>query len=278
MFNEVIILIILFLVLLLPGIKLISICYYSFILFIVLLLIIILICSLRINSKLKILILIVLISCTKDLILIVSKTLGYISYYKFLKKQVPNKEETINNVKELFEPNIKLDLNFKKLPDKPSIFICNYCNDRLENLACILIPKKMAVIMKSKIFSKFVDYTIFTKDSGSSYDKIKKEIGEHVGNGVSVLSYVTNAPKGRRDVRKMRSGMFRMANELNIPITLVTIDYLDIDFTVKKQKLYMEIGDTFYVDDINEAMAKTKLYFRKTLRKFRKNKDRFYTS
>lgn len=264
--------VILLIAVLIPTLKLKSICYYSFLIYVVTITIILLISSLRINFKLKSLLIIIIIALTHNILFMVSKMIGYLIYYRYINSSAQfNREKIVQNI---YSGVIQTKFDFRKLPSKPSMFICNYCNDRLENLAVVFIPKKLAVIMKSKIFAKFIDHPIYTKDSGSSFDKIKKEVKYHFDKGISIFTYVTNTPKGRRDVRRMRTGMFKIAQQLNIPITLIAIDYVNIDiFNSDKQDIWIEVGDTYYIEDVDTSMRRAKTFFRKTLRKMGKLKE-----
>ena len=67
----------------------------------------------------------------------------------------------------------------------------------------------------------------------------------------------------------MRTGLFSIAKELDIPITLVAIDFVDTQFNnIQKQNFHIEIGDTFKVDNIQDAVYKSRKYYKKTLTKF----------
>ena len=64
-----------------------------------------------------------------------------------------------------------------------------------------------------------------------------------------------------------------IAKELNIPITLVAIDFIDTKFNnIQRQNFHIKIGETFKVDNIREAIHKSRKYFQKTLTRFIKQK------
>jgi len=67
--------------------------------------------------------------------------------------------------------------------------------------------------------------------------------------------------------------MFRIAKELNIPITLIAFDFVETKFhEIQKQNFHIEIGDTFKVDSIQDAIYKTRKFYNKALTKFIKQK------
>ena len=177
-------------------------------------------------------------------------------------------------VKKIYSPTLIIKTNFKKLPDKPTIFVSNYCNDRMENLSCILIPKDIAILMRDTITNitklhKLVKWPIFTKEK-NNYQNTKNEIISHVNDGRSIFAYITKNPLDIPNViHTVRTGLFSIAKELNIPITLVAIDFIDRKFNnIQKQNFHIEIGETFYVDNIKQAVYKTRKYYNKTLTKF----------
>jgi len=52
-------------------------------------------------------------------------------------------------VTELYSASgLRLVTNFDKLPSHPTIILANYCRDRMENCACILVPRKLAIMMQ----------------------------------------------------------------------------------------------------------------------------------
>lgn len=268
--NECVFLIILLIISHLPYVKLKSICYFSFISYIVLIVFCVLILVLRVDLKVKVMILVMLILSNTNVVIIVSKMMYYVFSSKFLPERVLSRQEIVRDIYSgIITP--KLDIN--NLPKSSTLLLCNYCNDRVENLVVAFLPIKLAVITKTKIFTNFVDYSIMTED-GPNYDNVKAEVRECYDKNFSILTYITNAPKGRRDVRKMRSGMFRIAKELKIPVTLVAIDYIDFDFiNISKQDLNLRVGDTFFVNDVEDSMKRAKMYFRKSLLNFKKNKN-----
>jgi hypothetical protein len=181
-------------------------------------------------------------------------------------------------VRYIYSPNLLLKINFKKLPTIPTIFVSNYCNDRLDNLSCVLIPKDIAILMRDGLkkttkMHKLVKWPIFTKEK-NNYENTKKEIVEHVSKGRSIFAYITKYPLDIPNViHSVRSGMFSIAKELNIPITLIAFDFVDTQFhNIQKQNFHIEIGDTFKVDSVQDAIYKTRKFYNKTLTKFIKQK------
>ena len=280
MLNKILLIILSLIIVLLPSLKLIFCFYHTFGTFFVILILFLLILFLRINAKIKTVFLIILIFLFKETYVTIGKT--FLELYKLAYiDSVENREDDTQLkevVKKIYNPTLILKTNFKKLPDIPTIFVSNYCNDRLENLSCILIPKNIAILMRDGLkkttkLHKLVKWPIFTK-ANKNYEHTKNEIISHVNEGRSIFAYVTKYPLDKPNViHKVRSGLFSIAKELNIPITLVAIDFIDTKFNnIQRQNFHIKIGETFKVDNIREAIHKSRKYFQKTLTRFIKQK------
>lgn len=280
MFNKIIIILLSIIIVLIPSIKIFSDFYYSFVLIIVILISIILILFLKIKIKFKIIIIAIILVTFKNNLSVNGKTLISIvnaAYINTLKTRYDDsKLRTI--VENSFHNVLIIKKDFSKLPNKPTIFICNYCNDRIENLACILIPKDIAIMMRDGLkktakLDKLIKWPIFTKEK-NNYEHSKNEILKHINEGRSILAYITKYPSLRPNyIPSIRSGLFNISKELNIPITLVAIDYVDITNGIMfQQNFNIVIGDTFDVENVSQSMYKTKKFYKKTITNFMKNK------
>jgi len=280
MFNKILIILLSLIIVLIPSIKLISDFYYSFVLLAIILIVIMLILLIKIPFKLKILFIATILIIFKNNLLVNGKTILSIinaAYIKPLKTRTDD-SKLRSIVEYSFDKVLILKKDFSKLPDKPTIFVCNYCNDRVENLACILIPKDIAIMMRDGLkktakLDKLVQWPIFTKEK-NNYEHTKSEIVKHIKEGRSILSYITKYPRLRPNyIQSIRSGLFNISKELNIPITLVAIDYADINNGIMyKQNFNIVIGDTFNVENVSESIYKTKKFYKKTMTNFMKNK------
>ena len=280
MFNEILLLILSVIIVLIPSLKLFCGFYHTFGTFALLLLLFLVILLLKINLKTKIIILTSLFLFFKNTYLTVGKTFVEVYKLAYVDSIEDRKDDSKLRevVKYIYSSNLILKTNFKKLPDIPTIFVSNYCNDRLENLSCILIPKDMAILMRDGLkkttkLHKLVKWPIFTKEK-NNYENTKTEIIGHVNEGRSIFAYITKYPLDIPNIiHSIRTGLFSIAKELGIPITLVAFDFIDTQFhNIQTQNFHIEIGETFKVDNIREAVYKTRKYFRKTLTKFTNQK------
>ena len=276
MFNIILIILLALLVIIIPSLQLFADFYYSFVIFIVLLILLTIISLLKINLKVKIIILAIICILFKNNFLIIGKTFTYVYKAAYINTLSNRKDDSDlrDIVRKIYLPHLKIKTNFNNLPTKPSIMVCNYCNDRLENLACILIPKDMAIMMRDGLkkttkLHKLVKWPIFTGEK-NNYENTKKEITEHINQGRSIFTYVTKYPRDIPNfIAKIRTGIFSIAKELDIPITLVAIDYIDIKYNIiSEQNFQIEIGDTFKVDNVQLSIHRARKFFRNTMTKF----------
>ena len=268
---------------LIPSLKIIGDCYYLFIIFILLLLFIFAILLLKIQMKYKVIIILILYLIYKNTFIVVGKI-----FYSLIKliyiDSVDNRKNNktlIKLVKPVYTKYFNFSTNFENLPSKPSIIVCNYCNDRIENLCCILLPIDLTIMMRDQVrntmkFDKIVKWRIETKANGS-FEDTKNQIQNHINNGRYIFTYVTKHPKYKFNyISKVRSGVFYIAKELNIPITLLAIDFIDTKFgTIPYQNFRIHVGDTFYVQDPKKSVHKCKKFFKNTLTEFVNTKYKF---
>jgi hypothetical protein len=173
----------------------------------------------------------------------------------------------------LFNSCFNMKDNFQDLPSYPSIIICNYCYDRLENLASILIPKDISIIMDNKVnnitkLNSLVKNVIIRKgENKNNYNNVKNEIIKNIKNNKSIFVYVNKCCSFKKGyVGRMRSGIFKIAQETKIPITEICIDYIDNNFgIIKKQNFFIKVGSTFIVEDWKKTMKNTRIFFKNCL-------------
>ena len=268
------------LLMLLPSIKNMTYTNYMFVLTFIIILLILIILLKNLDIKIKIFtISIVLFLYQNNLFLFkfYFKLLLIEGYINNVNNRIDNEILTIK-CKKSFSERFKLKLNFEKLTDKPSLIVCNYCTDRFENLAIVLIPKNIVILIRDIVLKyskldKLLKWVIVVKKE-DSYENTKKEIMKHINEGRSVVSYITKDPYlGPTHIRGIRSGIFKISKELNIPITPIAIDYIDNNFgMIKYQNFNIKADDTFNVENVKESMYKTKKFYKESMKAFKKNK------
>lgn len=172
-------------------------------------------------------------------------------------------------------------LNKNKLHHKPNIILFNYVNDRIENFIPSLFDIPFSIMITSYTCSTLRVNTfcdVITTDENNSFDKVKSSIKQKINDGKYVFCYINEAPYiNRHNFGKYRSGMFVIARDLNIPITLIAFDNIHTTWYggIKEQPFFMNIGPTFYVKKnkgIEYYKYMCKKFFRKNSKKFERIK------
>ena len=177
---------------------------------------------------------------------------------------------------------LNIKINSDNLPDRPTIMVCNYAHNQIENIFCLIIPVKMSIVMAS-FFKRFLGFgsivkrPIFINLGGGNYSLLREEIPKHIAQGSSIFSYVTNIPfMGQKpyQIYRVSRGMFKLAKELDIPVTLVCMDYIfrTIDGAIPPQNFNIHIGETFKVEDAYYSATKSRKFFKNTLKRFHDTK------
>ena len=186
--------------------------------------------------------------------------------------------ELRTSVQQIFTEHFMLKTNFDQFPERPSIIVANYCKDRMENMACVLLPGKIAIMMRRGLtilgLHKLVKWPLFTEESGN-YEKTKNLVMGHALQGHHVFGYITTKTLMRPDLFvKIRSGMFSIAKDLGIPVTPVAFDYIDMGplGQIPPQNYEIRVGKTEHVTNVQLSMRKTMHFFRDTMTEFIKNK------
>lgn len=170
--------------------------------------------------------------------------------------------------------------NFYKLPSHPTIYIANYVNDRVENCACIMIPDRICIVMGSGFIDNFklnkiVKHVHGTRKHSGEYEETKIALAEKLKEGISIFSY-SSRPFISDRIGKIRSGMFRIAKELNVTVTPIYFDHIEHSYgIIPVQRYSIVVGDTFFVDDIDSCVYRAKKFFKKTRKELKKNKFLF---
>lgn len=170
--------------------------------------------------------------------------------------------------------------NFYKLPSHPTIYVANYVNDRLENCTSIMIPDRLCIVMGSGFIDnlklhKIVKHVYGTRKHSGEYEEVKSCIIEKLKAGISIFSY-SSKPFINDRIGKVRSGMFRIASELNVTITPIYFDHIDHLYgIIPVQRYSIVVGDTFFVDDVDACVYRAKKFFKETRKELKRNKFLF---
>lgn len=198
-----------------------------------------------------------------------------------IKKHLNNRN--INKLKEssnIFFNILNLNHNFERLPSHPTIYVGNYPCTYLDSIYLTLLPNTTIIIGDNKItrntWGKLLDDIIYRKQK-NAYEDIKKEIQKKLLSGKSVFAYVTSRGE-LEDTRiffgRIRTGIFRIANELGSTITPIAFDTIKTNMgCIVDQNFRIFVGETTYVHDVTKVILDSKYFFRNKIRKFKQLKD-----
>ena len=166
---------------------------------------------------------------------------------------------------------------FDKLPKNPGIILCNYISDRVENIACILFPIPMTIVMRDWLrnfgLHKVVKNIIYTYKGGNNFERTKSEVSQHLSKGNHVFSYINKFSGNPKKILSVKSGMLKIAQSLGVPVTLVAVDFIYTSFgVITPQKFELVVGDTFEVKSIHESKCKIRKFFSTTLERLYNDK------
>jgi hypothetical protein len=176
---------------------------------------------------------------------------------------------------------LNLKENFIDIPRKPTIFMCNYPATIIEYLFHTIVSDKLCLISGS--FPKDINplKRIFgnknvISSGGKSFDKTKEIVKEKIKEGYSIFLYPERKYKDRKnfyDISELRSGFFSIAKQLDITITPIVIDHIyDIYGIPENNYFQIKIGNTKYVNNIEESLNETFNFLKKELNNFKLKK------
>lgn len=260
------------LVALLPSLKLSSGLYTVFVSFFFCLLCIICVFLLPIRIHIKIMVVLVLLALYKTAIKLSCGIIFKILDTRFIHsiKNRKNNDDLREYIRELFSENFRLHTELDKIPDEPCIIVSNYCKDRIENMAYLLLPGNVAITIgrgpRTIHLCKMVKWTLYTEKSGN-YQKTKEQTMGHILQGNHVFCYITrvNFMEPNQFI-SMRSGMFNIAKELNVMIVPVLFDYVDSYMGyIPYQNFRLIAGEPFKVNNVRQDMKKVLNFFKEKM-------------
>ena len=181
-----------------------------------------------------------------------------------------------NLVIDLFNRNFRLIHNFEKLPKTPTILLANYVKDRVENLACIMLPVDICPMVAEPLKGLGNLITpIIVRGESKQYDEMKKQIKDAHDNGFYVFVYIEKCCSyiTKDHLGPIRNGIFNIAKDLGITVTPIAFDSILYNHgMLKKQNYQICVGDTFKVQNINDSKYKTRRFLRDKIKYFNSTK------
>ena len=173
----------------------------------------------------------------------------------------------------------RLSHNFANIPNHPTIYIANYSHDRIEHITLVMIPTKICALMGKGFINmaktNYIMKNSLTMDGSGNFDKVKDSIDEMLRNGVSVIAYVEKRLLlNKLLVGRLRTGIFKIAKELNRTITPIVFDHIYYNSygVIPKQNYSIMVGKTTKVENIDRSIYETRLFMKKSLYSMYMNK------
>jgi hypothetical protein len=157
--------------------------------------------------------------------------------------------------------------NFENISNEPTIFICNYAQDRFENALIMFIPRALTIIT-SEQFKNYTGVdaifpTIPMPASGGGFTELEKRIRKAVGEGQSILCY-SQKPlfiEGQ-NYGKIRSGIFHIAQSIGLTITPLYIHSIKSHAgSIYKQTIELVADTPRKVKNPAQAISQVKSFF-----------------
>lgn len=169
--------------------------------------------------------------------------------------------------------------NFAKLPSHPTIYVGNYPCTFLESISLTLLPNTTIAMGDSGItrntWGKLLGDIIYRKPK-NAYNDIKKDIQKRLSSGKSVFAYVTSRgerEESRNFFGRVRTGIFRIANELGATVTPIAFDTIKTEMgCIVDQDFNIFVGETVEVNDVDKVVRESRTFYKNAIRKFRKIK------
>ena len=191
---------------------------------------------------------------------------------------IHNKFETYRHMAlNLYENYLHLEIDRKKIPLEPTIFMSNYPINYIEYFTHGLFGNKLCLLVHGpaiKILKYLYGNDHLIAVNKGNFDKVQELVYDKMNNGYSIFCYIEREYHNRKDnytIQEFRTGMFHIAKKLNKTITPLCIDHLEhiMGFIETENIFRIKVGDTQYVDDIDITMNKVKLFMTKELNKMR---------
>ena len=191
---------------------------------------------------------------------------------------IHNKFETYRYVcLNLYENGLNLEINRKKIPIKPTIFMANYPINYIEYLTHGLFGSKFCLLVHGpavKILKYIYGDEYLISVNKGNFDKVQELVNDKMNNGYSIFCYIEREYHNRKDnytIQEFRTGMFHIAKNLNKTITPLCIDHMEhfMGFVETENVFRIKVGETQFVENIEDTINKVRSFMTTELNKMR---------
>jgi hypothetical protein len=179
-----------------------------------------------------------------------------------------------------FNTCMNLKLQGYELPEKPTIYLCNYPANFVEYQVNTLLHRNVCIIAYGKndietTRNKRIvgDDRIITISKGKdNFDEAERAIKEKMEKGYHIVAYVEKNFQKRShcySIDRLSTGMFHIAKKLDVTITPVVIDHIDHTIGIPHSNTFnIYIGKTEKILNHEIKIQEVTKLFKRQLRKF----------
>ena len=166
-----------------------------------------------------------------------------------------------------------LKFNMEALPIRPTIFICNYPSNIIEYLLPSVISENTCIMISNgnitgKLTHAFGVDNVLLIERGGNFEITQEQVRNKLQSGFNVFVYIERnfvKRKHKYELSPIRSGIFKIANNIGATITPIVIDHIDHKFgAIDNHDFTIHVDSTRLVTDVDREMSTvTKMYKRK---------------
>ena len=179
----------------------------------------------------------------------------------------------------LFYTCFKVKFTGHSLPNKPTIFLCNYPANFVEYLTNNLLSDKLCIVVFGGVRISKVVRRFYGKNGmiivykGGCFKTTQSQIKETIKNGYSIVTFIEKDYFKRSNIYALsdiRSGMFSIAKNINATITPVVIDHIEHNIgIISNTNFQIYVDKTRKVDNIDTEIKNVTRLFERKLRLFK---------
>jgi len=166
-----------------------------------------------------------------------------------------------------------------KLPDNPTIILCNYPSSYVEYLSNHLLNSKICILLyeKAVIQTSIISY-FYPKDAillikkGNQFAETQKKVRDKLAEGYNVLVYPEKNffhRKSKYDITSLHSGIFNIAKNIDATITPIVFDHIDHNMgVVLNNNFKIYIDRTRKINNVDVEIDSVTTLFKRKLRFF----------
>jgi hypothetical protein len=181
----------------------------------------------------------------------------------------------------IFNTTLDIKINRERLPDQPTIFICNYSANYIGYLSTTILKPNTCLIV-NKCSYKYTKHLFGENniicvdvDSTGNTEHVRNEIHIQLEKGNNVLAFVEKQSYTRKNLfsvtDSLKKGMFVIASQLDATITPVVLDHIHHShgiITNTRFNIYVDETRRVSLANIENEMIKVKTLFRRKLNNF----------